>query len=357
VSGKARYELLTATGAKTTRTLSDVPFRVVDASKNELGKGTVGHDGQYTLLFSEPAGGGAAPVMLEFLSSDDTVSVVKVGGTEAYEVRPLEPWVPNDVPDKQADVLIKLDGPSAPFHLFQTLRSGASFIAGRGYPLPGKTLAQWSSGQKPGTHYVRGDDNLSFNGHEDDPDEFDDSVILHELGHRVLAKLSRSDSPGGNHDMKTHSVPSLAWSEGFSTYFGQRVMGTPRYNDQYKGGVMQFDLKPLDSGVVLGTSDNTEKGNICESTVASLLWYLQDDLAESENDLVAGKESSWLPFFAQQMKSDENLQAGEPGKADLADLIKLWACGLDADSKDKVNTLMEKRFKLEWLGKGNLCGQ
>jgi hypothetical protein len=356
VSGKAEYELPTENGATRTQPLSNVPFRVVDASGNELGKGKVGNDGQYTLLFSQPAAGATTPVMLEFLSSDDTVSVVKVGGTEPHEARPLAAWVPNDVPDKKADVLIKLDAPSGPFHLFRTLYRGVRFIAGRGYPLPGKTVAQWSFGQEPGTHYSRVNDSLSINGHEGNPDEFDDSVILHELGHRVMTKFSRHDSPGVAHTMTPRIVPSQAWSEGFATYFGQQVLDTPRYTDRYKGGHMKFYLKPLDSGVELGTSDNMDSGNISESTVAGLLWYLQDGLTPSENDLVAGMEGSWFPVFVSQMKSDANLQAGTPGEADLADLIKLWACRLDADSKGKVSTLMERRFNLDWLGRRNFCG-
>lgn len=357
VSGKARYELLTATGARNTAPLSDVPFRVLDAANNELGQGKVGHDGQYTLLFSSPAGGANAQVMLEFLSSDERVSIVKLGGNEPHMVRPVEPWVPGDTPDKKADVLIKLDGPSGPFHLFETLHQGVSFIAGKGYAMPAPTVAEWSQGQQTGTRYEPGADRLYFNGHEDDPDEFDDSVILHEFGHRVMAKLSRDDSPGGDHNMLNQSTPSLAWSEGFATYLAQRTMGTPRYNDKSKGGVFQFDLKPLDSGVSLGTSDGTDKGMLCEATVAGLLWYLQDDVSAPEYDFVAGKESSWFPLFTNQMKNSANLQVGEPGKADLADLLKLWACGLDADSKDEVSTLMEKRFKLDWLSKGNLCGK
>ena len=42
--------------------------------------------------------------------------------------------------------------------------------------------------------------------------EFDDDIILHELGHYVLGNFSRDNSPGGAHSLSGHYDIRLTWS-------------------------------------------------------------------------------------------------------------------------------------------------
>ncbi|MCA9563116.1 MAG: carboxypeptidase regulatory-like domain-containing protein, partial [Myxococcales bacterium] len=43
-------------------------------------------------------------------------------------------------------------------------------------------------------------DRLLISGSEEDPDQFDDTIIAHELSHMIVHRLSLDDSPGGSHD-------------------------------------------------------------------------------------------------------------------------------------------------------------
>lgn len=74
--------------------------------------------------------------------------------------------------------------------------------------------------------YVRGDNQLYINGGRlgniktEDTDHFDDSVIIHELGHHIEDVCGKMDSPGGTHYGLYRIDPRLAWSEGWGNYFG-----------------------------------------------------------------------------------------------------------------------------------------
>lgn len=74
--------------------------------------------------------------------------------------------------------------------------------------------------------YVRGDNQLFINGGRlgnitsEDTDHFDDSVIIHELGHHVEDVCGKMDSPGGTHYGLYRIDPRLSWSEGWGNFFG-----------------------------------------------------------------------------------------------------------------------------------------
>src|SRR5262249_7697954 len=58
-------------------------------------------------------------------------------------------------------------------------------------------------------------------------DEFDDFALLHEFGHFVASRFSRTDSPGGSPSRGFAYDPRLAWSEGLAHFFSAAVMGNP----------------------------------------------------------------------------------------------------------------------------------
>jgi len=78
--------------------------------------------------------------------------------------------------------------------------------------------------------YVRGDNELYINGGvsgnvtSTDTDHFDDTVILHEIGHHIEANCGSMDSPGGKHYGQYRIDPRLAWSEGWGNFFGGHIM-------------------------------------------------------------------------------------------------------------------------------------
>lgn len=54
--------------------------------------------------------------------------------------------------------------------------------------------------------------------------QFDDYVIMHELGHRIEHVCGSLLNPGGDHFIITRSDPRLTWAEGWSNYFAAQVM-------------------------------------------------------------------------------------------------------------------------------------
>lgn len=78
--------------------------------------------------------------------------------------------------------------------------------------------------------YIRTDKELYISGgrlgnvSSEDTDHFDDSVIIHELGHHVENVCGAMDSPGGQHSGQAKIDPRLAWSEAWGNFFGAHII-------------------------------------------------------------------------------------------------------------------------------------
>lgn len=124
---------------------------------------------------------------------------------------------------------------------------------------------------------------ITLQGISSDPDEYDDSVILHEHGHYVQSAFFRDSSPGGSHFGCTTPPqdldPRLAFSEGFATAFAQLVLGDPIYVDTMVGGGFTLDIESPTlcvSGV--GSEDS------CSALVYDLWDGVNAGLASSDGD-------------------------------------------------------------------------
>ncbi|MDH5543839.1 MAG: hypothetical protein OEY64_12865, partial [Nitrospinota bacterium] len=84
-------------------------------------------------------------------------------------------------------------------------------------------VAYWQVGNSSGTSYSKdinsGQHTIQILGTTSDPDEYDDSVLLHEMGHYVAAVYSQDNSDGGPHSFNGHYDLRLAWSEGWASFF------------------------------------------------------------------------------------------------------------------------------------------
>lgn len=100
----------------------------------------------------------------------------------------------------------------------------------------------WKAGFNPATYidpnagsstlsfYLRDDHELyicggvSGNVTSADTDHWDDSVIIHEMGHHIENVCGQMDSPGGTHYAQYRIDPRLAWSEGFGNFMGAHIV-------------------------------------------------------------------------------------------------------------------------------------
>jgi hypothetical protein len=104
-----------------------------------------------------------------------------------------------------------------------------------------------------------------------DTDEHDEAIILHEVGHFVMDRLSTNSSPGGTHPSHVLIDPGLAWEEGRATWFAAAVRRDSRYEDTIgvePGGSLRVNHD-------LESSDGP-RGNGAENSVADVLWDLTD---------------------------------------------------------------------------------
>ena len=104
-----------------------------------------------------------------------------------------------------------------------------------------------------------------------DTDEHDEAIILHEVGHFVMDRLSTNSSPGGTHPSNVLIDPGLAWEEGRATWFAAAVRADAHYEDTIgvePGGTLRVDHDLEHSG--------GPRGNGAENSVSDVLWDLTD---------------------------------------------------------------------------------
>ena len=132
-------------------------------------------------------------------------------------------------------------------------------------------------------------------------DRFDWDVSMHEFGHYVAQKLRIDRSPGGGHfpgfnlsELNGKPVGiTLAWSEGWATYFGtsvQQVMGTASLGIPFVGDTHYTDTEDFDFDYDLETQTGGFPGFVIlsvgeddEASVQRILWDLFDT-ADDDGD-------------------------------------------------------------------------
>lgn len=145
----------------------------------------------------------------------------------------------------------------------------------------------WSTVNRQRTQFNPSNNAIQLRGHPEDPDEYDDPVILHEFGHYVANFFSVDTSPGGEHSLFDDDLPlSLTWSEGFATWFGSEVRQSPIYMDSFGTGTFIMELEtPTFASRVLGP------GN--ELAVAASLWDVSDPANEPHDGLDLRRAQLW----------------------------------------------------------------
>jgi len=163
---------------------------------------------------------------------------------------------------------------------------------------------------------------ISLGGTLEDPDEFDDAVIHHEVGHFLAAVWSRDDSLGGGHEGE-YADPRLAWSEGWATFHAALQQDSALYLDYRLTGLFARDLETLDLPASYGTADGTAPGKVSELLVGAVLWDLYD-APVPDDDPVPGSDRLLEPVFG-YLASRDRQEAGVFG-VDLQDYLDGYVC-------------------------------
>jgi hypothetical protein len=152
----------------------------------------------------------------------------------------------------------------------------------------GRVRLLWSTVNRQRASFNENNNTIQLRGHPDDPDEYDDPVILHEFGHYVANFFSVDTSPGGPHSPfdDEPEPPSLAWSEGFATWFGTDVRQSPIYMDSFGTGTFTMEIETPTFGNLLVGPDN-------ELAVAAALWDVSDPANEPHDALDRRVSQLW----------------------------------------------------------------
>lgn len=173
---------------------------------------------------------------------------------------------------------------AAPFAILDSVLVGAERVvaAGNSSDFPALEL-RWSVNNKAadgdltlgeiGTSFYGGSAIYILGDENNDTDEYDRHVILHEWGHYLEGQFSRSDSIGGDHVYGDKLDMRVAMSEGFANAFSSMMLDDPNYRDA--SGIQQTD------GFTNNVSrkNHTVRGWYSEASVQSVLYnfYTSDN--------------------------------------------------------------------------------
>ncbi|MGB2220267.1 MAG: hypothetical protein ACPH4G_08415, partial [Henriciella sp.] len=119
-----------------------------------------------------------------------------------------------------------------------------------------------------------------------DTDEYDDHVVVHEFAHYLEDQISRSDSIGGPHGGADRLDTRVAFSEGLGNAFAGMILTDPIYQDSF--GARQ------EAGFNVNVETNFfTKGWFSESSVQSVLY----DIFDSEDDGVDNISAGLSPIY------------------------------------------------------------
>lgn len=141
---------------------------------------------------------------------------------------------------------------------------------------------------------------LILGADDNDTDEYDKHVIVHEFGHYFEDQLSRSDSIGGSHTLSDRLDPRVAFGEGFGNALSGMILDDPFYRDSFGSNQTQgFDINV--------EGDNApNRGWFNEASIQEILYDLYDSDDDGADTVSLGLE----PIF--NVLTSESYRDGRP---------------------------------------------
>jgi hypothetical protein len=265
---------------------------VASANRAVLGSGFTDDKGGYAI----PVRGRLAQVYVRALAQTENAQVVRVGDRAEFSMV-SEAFSAGRERTVRRDLLATDSSRVAgAFNIAATIHRANSLVRGArpDVRLP-RVEIRWDTTYMGGT-FFRPHEGVAFiNGRRGrDSDEYDDHVIAHEYGHFLMENFSRESSPGGSHGFGERLDPRLAWSEGWSNFFGGATTGNAHYIDTGAARGRQMVLVSMD------LEDDVPAGDVpgiwSEHSVAGVLWDWFDDAAEERDSVALGFAPLWNAF-------------------------------------------------------------
>lgn len=126
-----------------------------------------------------------------------------------------------------------------------------------------------------GTIYILGKE-------DEDSDEYDRHIIIHEWGHYFEDKLSRADSIGGPHGLADRLDFRVAFGEGWGNAISAMITDDTFYRDS--SGAQQSIGWSID----INNNNATNAGWFNEDSVQSILYDIYDSDSEAQDNIALG---------------------------------------------------------------------
>lgn len=336
-----------------------LPVRQADVEVVEgttvLGTGVTDNTGAYAIAIPD---GGTKTIFVRVYARRTTTNIQAVIKTDTSATSATYSAVsPAAGLDTNAAQTVSLDITGATvagaYNIFDVAVLNFQFLDGlRPLNNPPLLTIYWKSGSSQGTFFDPDTHSIFLLGSTSDPDEFDDDILGHEIGHYVAAQFSKDDSPGGPHTVTSHVDIRLSWSEGWGHFWSAALRkwanenpaiapqgaSGPRYPefiwqvDTNAGGFTAFEVSTPSFAAQAFGADN-------ELSVAAVLWDAAVDA------LAAGNGPIWtvtsrFPTRLQISLEDffDEWQAPVNGLPDLAPVLAAHTVRYVADALEPNNT-------------------
>ena len=330
VAGKVEYEDQlrgrdVVIGGPVTRWLPvrEVPVELIRASDHRVIATAYTDDvGQYRIPFTHREGGDLfvriAPRLegpgyeMRVVGAEETV-------THTIQSPAINTLVRNGAGEVVSDFRFEASGDlGGAFNITDRVLDAFHFIGRHTPPRDLDLTVVWQRGHAHSCTSCYSDGTISLGGGFDDPDEYDDSVILHEFGHFFIDQMSHDDSPGGHHSGE-RTDPLIAYGEGIATVFALMVEGQPYYADTMQSGGLNQNFETAPYPEARGTTNGTVFGQVSEYLVVAVIWDLVDRGVEPHDHLEAGT-SAVMEVLTEYMPTCQSNNQGVAG-AELADFV------------------------------------
>ena len=194
-------------------------------------------------------------------------------------------------------------GAAGAFKILDTFEKGVDFAREQTGTVPPLLTAFWTMDFDTGTGFGRsGLSNLigiDGGGTDNDSDEYDEGVLLHEFGHFLANVFSRDSSLGLSHTGTDNSQDiRLSWSEGWANFISGAIRGDRYISDFCAAdppGNCSFSIDLEDTPDFL---KDFEVFSTNELAVAKTLWDIYDTNNDSEDmdELGTGIGPIWDVF-------------------------------------------------------------
>ena len=180
---------------------------------------------------------------------------------------------------------------------------------------------------------------ISLGGQFEDPDEYDDDIILHEFGHYFVDHFSDDDSPGGSHRDRQVG-PQLAYGEGLAYFWATMLADERAYVDNFLGEYRTIDLESVtyngeEVAEMFGTADGTVNGLRREEISAAIMYDVYDDSVDTEPfDRIAIGPDGMMEIFLGWFGGDAPPLDLGPRGIDLTDWLAALVCTFPSTRAD-----------------------